>query len=198
MGTIKTLRNVYCIGTRSYVHFLLQSACTSMCCQKYDWNIFDCDVIQKRLISIQVLYVFLQIHIIRIGIIYLLFEYILYFCLRGNSFHSFSTTRACTGHCLVSHNIIKLWQNSDLCCAFIDVYHIYNILMTSYSICTVSTTCFCFNKRDIGHLLCILLVFVLSGQQILFIWAIIDSRSWRQWQHFNAETCSHCTLCWYR
>ena len=48
---------------------------------------------------------------------------------------------------------------------------------------------FFFNKRDIGHLLCMLLVFVLSGQQMLLIWAIIDSRSWLQWQHFNAETC---------
>ena len=50
-----------------------------------------------------------------------------------------------------------------------------------------------FNKRDIGHLLCMLLVFVLSGQQMLLLWAIIDSRSWLQWQHLNAETCSHCT-----
>ena len=33
-----------------------------------------------------------------------------------------------------------------------------------------------------------LLVFVLSGQQMLLIWAIIDSRSWLQWQHLNAET----------
>ena len=45
---------------------------------------------------------------------------------------------------------------------------------------------FFFNKRDIGHLLCILLVFVLSGQQMLLIWAIIDNRIWRQWQYFNA------------
>ena len=29
------------------------------------------------------------------------------------------------------------------------------------------------------------LVFVLSGQQILLIRAIIDSRGWLQWQHFN-------------
>ena len=55
-------------------------------------------------------------------------------------------------------------------------------------ICIVSTTIF-FNKRDIGHLLCMLLVFVLSGQQMLLIWAIIDSRRWLQWQRFNAETC---------
>ena len=31
----------------------------------------------------------------------------MYFCLCGNFFHSFSTTRACTGHCLV------LYENSD-------------------------------------------------------------------------------------
>ena len=31
-------------GARSYVQFLLQSACTSMCRHIYDWNIVDCDV----------------------------------------------------------------------------------------------------------------------------------------------------------
>ena len=40
------------------------------------------------------------------------------------------------------------------------------------------------NKRDIGDLLWILLVFVLSGQQFVLICANIDNRSWRQWQHF--------------
>ena len=96
IGTIKTLRNVYGIETRSYVHLLLQSACTSMCCLKYDWNIFDCDVKQKRLSSIQhctcsfkfASFMYLNISFFVFLSVWQFLPLIL-------------TTRACTGHGLV-------------------------------------------------------------------------------------------------
>ena len=46
-------------------------------------------------------YVFLPIHVIHIQIIVLLCEYIIFVYLCDSSFHSFSTTRTGTGHCLV-------------------------------------------------------------------------------------------------
>ena len=98
MGTIKTLRNAYGMGARSYV-YLLQSI--AYLCAVTSTNIFEYDVNKNISFQFNIVRVPSNSRHSLIWIFVLLFKYIsfVYWC--GNSFHSFSSARACTGHCLV-------------------------------------------------------------------------------------------------
>ena len=45
--TLSTIRDVYDAGAGLWVQLLFQSACTSLVCHIYGWNIVDCDVEQE-------------------------------------------------------------------------------------------------------------------------------------------------------
>ena len=78
-----------------------------MCCHRYGWNIFDSDVKQIGTSHFNSTLHF-AIHVIHIQIVNYLNIIILYFCLCGNYFNSFSTTRDCTGHCLVYLKLLSI------------------------------------------------------------------------------------------
>ena len=94
----------------------------------------------------------------------------------------------------ISQHIIKLWQNPDLCCAFIDVYHIYSILMTYMhsfyhlfilineilAICCVCFWCLCYpDSRGFSFVLSLTAE---SGDSDSTL-GVFSSKVWKSWKH---------------